>query len=534
MRVVRRRLVSTAGAAALAVVVPLLGAAPAQASTSGPAWEVLARCGDFSHSTATLDADGFRIATRYGYRWDEQVLTRAAWVRPPAGDSVRSLLVYGLSWLVPVLREVKDEPDRARRLERIVTAVAATSTWRPDTGLAADPVWNEGAVLRREQTLNCLYELTHDRRLLPALLAAVRAAEDPARYYGPPRRLPHNHGLMSNLALVETARILHRRDIRAFALARLEAAIRGAFTSAGVSIEQSTSYHVDNIMSWAQAEAVLRADGSGEARDTARTVHGVLVRAVAALAHLTDPSGQAVRFGDGAPPATTARRPSRTTFLDRTAGVLTARWAWTSTTDYYAVRFGGPRRMHGHEDRGEVVWSARGIPVLVDPGTATYSEGAARSWTLSPISHSSAYVVGGHFAPRAPVALVRWARTRTADSLTLRGASYGRTQTRTVVADPVRHALTLTDSVVSGRMVQVLQLDPRWRPVSVKAHALVCVDGAGHRLVVTTTGTVSSVRRGRAGLDGGWIFRYPPAVRVPAARVLVSGGAAVRTVLRVS
>ena len=266
MRVVRRRLVTTAGAAALAVVVPLLGAAPAQASTSGPAWEVLARCGDFSHSTATLDADGFRITTRYGYRWDEQVLTRAAWVRPPAGDSVRSLLVYGLSWLVPVLRSTKDAPDASRRLERIVSAVAATSTWRPDNGLSADPVWNEGAVLRREQTVNCLYELTRDRRLVPVLLTLARAGSDPARYYGPPRRLPHNHGLMSNLSLVETARLLQRADIRAFALARLEAAIRGAFTPSGLSIEQSTAYHVDNVMAWARAEQANRLIGAEKER----------------------------------------------------------------------------------------------------------------------------------------------------------------------------------------------------------------------------------------------------------------------------
>lgn len=534
MRVARGRFAATATAAALAVLMPLLGAAPAQASAPAPSWAALARCGDFSHSTATLDAQGFHVTNPFGYRWDQQVLTRAAWQRPPAGDSVRTLLVYGLSWLVPVLKKVEHAPDAAARLERIVGAVAATPTWRPDTGKASDPIWNEGVVLRREQSLNCLYEVTHDRRLVPVLLSLVRAASDPARYYGPPRRLPHNHGLMSNLALVETARILQRPDIRAFALARLEAAIRGAFTPSGLSIEQSTAYHVDNIMAWSRAEKVLRDDGSGAAHDTARTVHAVLARALVALEHLIGPDGDAVRFGDGTPPPTTGRRPSTLAFLDRTAGVLTARWAWTSTSDYYAVRFGGPRRMHGHEDRGEVVWSARGLPVLVDPGTATYSEGAARSWSLSPLSHSAAYVVGGHFVPRAPVALVRWARTRTADSLTLRGAPYGRTQTRTVVADPVRHALTLTDSVVSGRVGQVLQLDPRWRPIAVKARSLVCIDGAGHHLVVTTTGTVSSVTRGRAGLDGGWVFHYPPAVRVPAARVLVSGGATVRTVLRVT
>ena len=86
--------------------------------------------------------------------------------------------------------------------------------------------------------------------------------------------------MMSNLALVETARILHRRDIRAFALARLEAAIRGAFTSAGVSIEQSTSYHVDNIMSWAQAEAVLKQDPFGGHLFVFRGRRGDLVKVI--------------------------------------------------------------------------------------------------------------------------------------------------------------------------------------------------------------------------------------------------------------
>jgi len=505
----------------------------AMADVAHPDWPVVARCIDFTHSVVTLTDHGFSVHDPSGYDWDESILSPRAW-QVPSADPVRSLHVYGLSWIRPLLVRLEQTQDVAR-LDALVTRVAATLDWRPDNGLRTDPVWNEGAVVRRQQAANCLYELTGDPRLRRLLLALVRAGSDPVRYYGPPASRPHNHGLMSNLALLETARLLGRGDIKDFAVRRLSVAIRGAFTPAGMSIEQSTFYHLANVLGWAQAERVLRGLGEPRSAAVADRIAAVLVQARAASAFLTDPSGRPVPWGDGAPPVQPTTRQRSLTFVDRIAGVVTGRWRWSTTTDFYGVRFGSPRSMHGHEDRMSVVWSALGIPVVVDAGTATYAPGVARRWTLDLTTHSAAVVAGRAFQPGQVVTLTRWTRSGPVHGVSLRGRAYGVDQLRAVLVDWGRHVLSLDDRVASGSVVQVLQLDPRWLLLALAPNGRTAVfqDGAGHRLQLSTTARVTSVRRGQPGLAGGWTFRYPPTVATAAARILISGGSHVVTTLRV-
>ena len=65
-------------------------------------------------------------------------------------------------------------------------------------------------------------------------------------------------------------------------------------------------------------------------------------------------------------------------------------------------------------------------------------------------------------------------------------------------------------------------------------NVLTLVDSTGAVLTIRTTGTFSTIRRGQAGLAGGWTFTYPPERRTAAARLVISGGTTVVTTLQVT
>ncbi len=509
--------------------------ASARIAVSDTGWSqvTVARCVDFLRSTVTRTAAGFVVVDPYGYSFDQSVLTAAAWQHPLPPDAVKQLAVYGLSWAGALVTLAQRTGDTALQ-ESIVFGAAATLAWWPDTGSRIDHVWNEGANLRRQQSLNCLYGLTQDTRLVPVMEAVASANMDPLRYYGPPAHPAHNHGLMANMALLDAADLLGRPAWATFALARIDAAVDGSFTPAGLSVEQSSAYDDAIVAAWGESSTLLRASGAAARIAVAGHIERVLVRARGALQQLAQPDGVPVPFGDAqAPPL--ALVPSATTrFVDTRAGVLTGRWSWTGQTDFYAARFGSARRMHGHEDRMSFVWWAGRRPVVVDPGFLTGAPGATRTWTISQAAHSVPVVRGRLFVPAAVISLSQRTATGLVDRFVLTGSPYGVRQTRTVVVDSRRHSVRVTDVAPVG-VNEVFALASRWRLESISSTRTraTFVDGSSARLLLSTTGRIAIVVRGGPGLSGGWLFSTPPPARTAGARVVVVGAAAVTTTLTV-
>ncbi|HET7901380.1 MAG TPA: heparinase II/III family protein [Candidatus Nanopelagicales bacterium] len=513
-----RRFVVVASAALLAALV-----APTTATAAGPAYDLtqLDGCGQGGY-TATRTAGGWTVDdVAFGYSYDQSFMTEGNWRTVTSTDTVYQLHGYGLMWLPGLLREARDSGDTSV-IEPLVVSLAASLAWRPDNRVVTDPVWSEGVTMRRENSLNCLYTVTHDPRLVPLITALVTANLDPARYYGPPRTKPHNHGLLANLSLLDTAALLGRSDWRDAAIARMAAAIDGSFTPVGLSIEQSLAYHVSNVLVWSDAAARVRALGH---EALATHIDTVLVRARSATEYARNPAGVPVNFGDqeALPAPVVAQR--RLVMIDPYVGVLTGRWSWKAPDDFYAVRFGGPTRMHGHQDRGSVVWWATGRPVLVDPGTADYTAGDASAWSRSNIAHNVARIASRTFVPAAVISRTSSSQTSSLASVLLTGAPYGLTQTRSITVDPVRNSLRLVDTGVSGRMNQVLQLDPRWTLQSINSTRTMATftDSTGGWMTVSTRARIASVVTGADGLAGGWTFRYPPSEKFAAPRVTIAG-----------
>ena len=500
-----------------------------------PDWTALETCAGALSPRVTLTASGgFTVDDAvFGYHYDQSVLARTAWISPRTTDGVYALEAYGTMWMRSLLRAIQKAPDSAARLDALVAKTAATLTWRPDNHVVTDIVWNEGTNLRRQEALNCLYAVTPDVRLVPLIKAVSAANLDPRRYYGPPLKPPHNHGLMANMALLQAGIELHRDDWVSAAISRTRVALAGSFTRAGLSHEQSSAYHQSLVQKWSIAAATLHDSARPEAVTLAQTIQATLVRARAALQHLLDPVGVPVLFGDQVGDRQ-AVVPQRTLlFLDKDAGVITRRWSSSAPDDFVAARFGARRAMHGHEDRMSVVWWAGGRPVLVDPGTYTYVAGAARDWQRSISAHNAPVARSRSFAPREPIA-ISGIRSGATLQFTMTGKPFGVSQSRRVAVDPVRNSLALTDAATTP-LNQVLQLDPRWRLVSLNPARSTArfMDRTGASLCLTTNGRITSVLRGARGLAGGWVFSYPPSARHPAARVIVSGGTRLITSLRI-
>ncbi len=206
------------------------------------------------------------------------------------------LEAYGLM-RVPVLLDAARDTGSTAPVEPAVSGITSTLDWRTDNGRPTDPAPHEGVHLRRQQSLDCLYGLTHDRLLSPIIVAVARANLDPRRYCGPPEELPHNHGLIATIALQEAGRLLERRGWRHAAVARLQTAVRASFTPAGLTIEQLSSDHVTVIMGWTAATRRLRRLGSAEELALAAEIDTYLLRARRALAFLLMPNAVPVDFG---------------------------------------------------------------------------------------------------------------------------------------------------------------------------------------------------------------------------------------------
>lgn len=423
------------------------------------------------------------------------------WRKPPVPNTVWQLYFLGLMWFSPVMARNDPAADRA-----LVQVALSFTRSNPDRGLSSKG-WDEGTNLRRQQQLNCLYRRTRDARLIPAIEMAARANLDATRYYGLPRTLPHNHGLMANLALIETAGLLGRPAWRVTATQRLIRDSGAAFTTQGVSVEQSSEYWKGNVQAWSGVVEFLRRDGSPDALSAAKRLELRLATARSALAHATDPSGTLIAYGDSNPGPGVRTAQSRGVFRDDAAGLVTGRWSWTDpSTTFYAARYGGPRVAHGHEDRGSLVWQTAGLRILTDPGRLTYDKGRWNSYQLGAVGHSTFLVGTGVLRPAEPVRLIGQTASGPVHTLRLSDRQYGVRHTRTWSIDHARHTLTVVDTA-RAKAVQSFVLDPAWQVAGTAGdrRTVVFRHSTGTRLVLTSTRPIT-VLRGRNSPIRGWVF----------------------------
>ncbi|MBV9097428.1 MAG: heparinase II/III family protein, partial [Frankiaceae bacterium] len=407
----------------------------------------------------------------------------------------RHPMVTGLEWrlsfeafmYLPALAVRAANDGSTQSLATIVNQVVTFHQQNPDPRTSAYG-WDEGTAQRRLQVEDCLYELTHDTHLVPGMAADVAVQLGP-RFYGPPYRSVHNHGVMANLRIIRTGELLGRSNWVSIGLTRLRQEAPLAFSSAGTTWEQSSLYQQVNVNLWlAVADELAQHSAYATA---ARAVRSITAKALRALSWMTEPDGNLVQIGDADRVAGYTSLFRAGAFRDDQAGYAIGRWSATDPrTTYYTIRYGPPRRAHGHEDRGGLTWTTLGTRVLVGPGRYDSNGSAWDRWRTSPRAQNVAIPATGTFAPNAPAALTGVMIQAPARAYRVVDGLYGRKHTRNINVFGPAHRLVVRDAFAGGTASrQYWNLDPAWRLVSAPTNGTVLVfsTASGRKLTIRTT-----------------------------------------------
>jgi hypothetical protein len=480
------------------------------------------------------------------------------WRTPPTSDGVWRLAYRSLLWLQPIAFKA-DRLGLTTTYEQTVQQVQRFYAENPDPGTATATAlanankwgWDEGTSLRRLTTLNCLYSLQSDARLIPFMAAEVKVQQCP-RYYGPPCHAIHNHGLMANNAIWRAGDLTQNSAWMDLAESRMKSEVQQAFDAAGFMKEQSSGYQIVNISQWTWAADLIRTHDAA----AAAAIDAVVARARNAAAWMYWPSN--TRFAqlggstDEAPKIPFPGVQSGRSLIDDTYGWMFGRFSWTDPlTSYYAIRFGPFRAYHGTQDRPAVTWGTLGERVLVEPGTygsdTTNNYVSYQLWVSAQNQATPSKLAFRNVNVTRRASTLRW--TNHAHSFTDQQWGPTRPHSRYVAVydtgTPARRllirdtfpndrALSATDNNVN----QYFHLDPTWTLVSRGSKYATFRSAAGHTLRVQTTGSIFSILRGQTRPPAGWHF---PAwgVRQAANEILIrrydpDGTTEIETTLQVS
>jgi Heparinase II/III-like protein len=384
--------------------------------------------------------------------------------------------------------------------------------------------WDEGTAMRRAQALLCLATYTGSGPVDGLLRVHAAALMDPVRYMGPPNRPVHNHGLMSNITLLEIGELLGEPSYRQVALDRLRNDYKSAFDELGMNWEGSSHYHTVNIDFW--ADAVSEMADRGFTAD-AQALQAALNKAGSVAAHFISPTGVPLLVGNSRPddgyarPGPDAGRPVQ--FVDTEAGVAFGRWSWTNTKTTYWSAFNRTRRgAHGHYDRTSVTWQTDGVPILTDVGQPDYDTIAnpLTIWSRTPVAQNES-------VPKTvrddgkKVALMTVKRAGDTDTITMASSQNGPLQIREAVVDNKRHQIQVSDHVPGGQ-AQHWHLSPEWAVQSIAGTTAKLAGPEGRVLTVQTSPGASITQlRGSLAPLGGWQVTGFKA-QVPAVELIVT------------
>ena len=353
-----------------------------------------------------------------------------------ANSAQESMWFHSLAWLIPITAR---QPETA---ESIVSLFARTF---PDPGPTATKMqsqssgWTEGQIRRRLETMICLNRAAPTPIFVTTANILGTALLDDRRYSGLPLHKPHNHGAQSNLVLLNAAATFERPEWAVKAGQRILRDYNEVFSDCGMSREQSSAYHLYNTRLWEKL---------AKKADLPRNL--TVAQAGSALVR---PDGVLEEIGNGN--------------LDRQqangGGLWCPQEGWAADAKsgmHYTLRFGPPRAMHGHVDKGSITWFTRGTPVLSDRGTADKKNATELTWSRGVAAHSVLEAVGR--SNDDPMT----GRKRGASAYELVSKGEVR-QTRTVVfgVDRLRIQDVATSDDVNQQWIQHWQFSPEWSPL---------------------------------------------------------------------
>jgi hypothetical protein len=304
---------------------------------------------------------------------------------------------HNLGWLYPLF-EATDVSGEARYEER---ALEILDSWAKDHEGDLEPSdfsWDLHAAAYRGRVFACAYARTRLDRLLPTISrhAVLLAADE--NYAG-----PWNHGIDQDITLLELGVVAGRDDWQETAQRRLERALETIVDDQGATTEQAVGYD-------AYVWLILEELAERISRFRLSPLPGLEKRNSIPrfLAHASNPEGRYAPIGD------TSRKPVAAiaepvaeyvasaghigtepadTVAVYDAGYVFGRSGWgrarpIAEEDWYAIRFGPGRAVHGHRDHTSILAYGMGQELITEAGFGGYRKDRFRSYEQLEVGHN--------------------------------------------------------------------------------------------------------------------------------------------------
>lgn len=417
------------------------------------------------------------------------------WADPPVDDRSWSFRLHNLGWTVPLAFAAAAGDTNARDLLEQVHSSWSAANGTPGTAVA-DAAWGRHESAIRAQVFACAAALGVSGSAQEALRVHIDWLGQPANFDG-----AWNHGIDQALGLMLAGCVEDDTAAVGLGRERLQLHLDNAIDDDGVTNEQALSYqyYVHELYSTAVDLMTACAVDATAFSDTVLSLLDL-------VAHGTRPDGTLAPIGDTTLGEAKPNVPG-TVFehaLTRGAagpepssrvrvfpgGYAFGRDAWSAEADWFSLRFGPKRQVHGHRDHTSLLWDVDGAAVLTEAAFGGYSSDEWRTYDRSHRAHNVLDVPdGGRFMWERRTRLVHRQTERDWVSLSLLGQPYTALEQRRrsvlVSFDPA--FVVVRDSVAAERRVTMKQwwhLPIGWTATARSNGSIVGVgpDGLGVRI----------------------------------------------------
>jgi hypothetical protein len=464
--------------------------------------------------------------------------TDPTWSENPFHDRHWEFSYHSLRIIWDLIEEWEASSDPLAR-QRILSLLADWVRDNPPGSRRSVFSWNDHATALRTLVIACvLQHFPEEAWVRHALATHGRILADP-RFY-----VAHgNHALNQNRGLLAAGCVLGRETWRDLAIRRLATLVQESVDEQGVTNEQAVFYQLYNYRAYRRA-----VDRIERCRLAVPPPLERIKRMPDFLAHAILPDGTFTLIGDTVRrhaeriPGTTAEfaftqgaagtRPD-TTYARYDAGFVFSRTGWGDVRRFerevaMSLRFGPPRRWHGHDDGGSLTLYGYGRRLLEDPGIFTYNYDEWHAFALSRRAHNVVTVAGLRYDSGVPTRLVRATTSATHDDTIVSNRGYpGVDYVRRVIFSHSAGYLAVEDRLSATRarrFEQLWHLDAGLEPV-VDGTTVRSAGGAGSVTIIQLGArpTVEIVTGQRRPVQGWLSFRVGHRTAAPVVVAATTG-----------
>ena len=265
--------------------------------------------------------------------------------------------------------------------------------------------WDGHAVALRAGVLLDIYNGSLDKKYLePIIFDHMLFLEDQKNFQG-----HWNHGVDQSISLIQLADFLNNKRALKTGVNRLFDSLSVLVDDEGATIEQSIHYQLYNYKQLGRAIGLLEKLNESSFNEFLAELKRRRLLMGEFLAHATKPDGHYFEIGDtpaqraevidddsalyAATQGQGGEAPKDNIKIFK-SGYIFGRSGWGKGVQLkdesaYAIRFGAPRKIHGHFDHLSLLYHSKGIDILRDGGFHGYTDDSTRHYLRSASAHNS-------------------------------------------------------------------------------------------------------------------------------------------------